>query len=179
MIFRRKTSPTEASQNPARVTAESVPAAELREASKTKKILLVDDDPIILGTLSLKLKSKGYQVVTASDGSQAITITRKEKPDLMLLDVCFPPDVAHGGGVPWNGFLIIEWLRRLSDTSSLPVIVMSAADRAEYKQRASAAGAAAFFQKPIDNEQLLTAIDTALLHKDSVGAVKPAAVFEI
>jgi FixJ family two-component response regulator len=56
---------------------------------------------------------------------------------------------------------------------------MSAADRAEYKQRASAAGAAAFFQKPIDNEQLLTAIDTALLHKDSVGAVKPAAVFEI
>ncbi|MGD0615781.1 MAG: response regulator [Verrucomicrobiota bacterium] len=161
------------------MTAESVAAPEPREASKTKKILLVDDDPVILGTLSLKLKSKGYQVVTASDGSQAIGVTRKEKPDLMLLDVCFPPDVAHGGGVPWNGFLIMEWLHRLSDTSSVPVIVMSGADRVEYKQRASAAGAAAFFQKPIDNDQLLTAIDTALLHKGSVGAVKPAPVVEI
>jgi CheY-like chemotaxis protein len=50
-----------------------VTAPESEETSK--KILLVDDDPIILGTLSLKLKSKGYQVVTASDGSQAITVS--------------------------------------------------------------------------------------------------------
>lgn len=159
------------------MTAEPVAAVESGETSK--KILLVDDDPIILGTLSLKLKSKGYQVVTASDGSQAITVTRKEKPDLMLLDICFPPDVAHGGGVPWNGFLIIEWLQRLSEASRPPVIVMTAADRTEYKQRAADAGAAAYFQKPINNDQLLTAIDTALLRKDSLGALQPAGGFDI
>src|SRR5664280_2271323 len=72
-MFRRKTAPVMANQSPARVTAESMAAPEPREASK--KILLVDDDPIILGTLSLKLKSKGYQVVTSSDGSQAITVS--------------------------------------------------------------------------------------------------------
>ena len=125
MIFPRKTAP----ENAARVKVESAPAIE--PGKDSKKILLVDDDPIILGTLSLKLKSKGYQVVTASDGSQAITVTREEKPDLMLLDICFPPDVAHGGGVPWNGFLIMEWLQRLTASSRPPVIVMSATDRAE------------------------------------------------
>jgi CheY-like chemotaxis protein len=130
-----------------------------------KKILVVDDDPVILQTLSLKLKSKGYQVVTAGDGSEAISVTRRERPDLMLLDVWFPPDVAHGGGVPWNGFLIAEWLRRAENTRQIPFIVMSGVDRAEFKARASAAGATAFFRKPIDNDQLLASIDVALCGK--------------
>ena len=177
MIFRRKTKPGAPSPLSTRLT--STPLSASVPLPDAKKILLVDDDPIVLGTLSLKLKSKGYQVVTASDGSQAITVTRKEKPDLMLLDVCFPPDVAHGGGVPWNGFLILEWLRRLAETSSLPVIMMSATDRAEYRQRASSAGATAYFQKPIDNDQLLTAIDTALVPIAGGGGPKPAAAFEI
>ena len=147
--------------------APEVPAA-------AKKILLVDDDPVILGALSLKLKAQGYRVVTASDGSQAINAARKERPDVMLLDVCFPPDVAHGGGVPWNGFLIMDWLRRLDETRKLPVIVMTAADKAEYKKRATEVGATAFFRKPIDNQELLTAIDTALLRKEDAAATQAA-----
>jgi DNA-binding response OmpR family regulator len=123
-----------------------------------KKILVVDDDAIILTRLAVKLKATGYEVFTATDGSNAVSIARREKPDLILLDITFPPDVAHGGGVPWDGFLIIQWLRRLDEITNVPIMVITGGDEAKYKDRALAAGAQAFFHKPIDNEELLNAI---------------------
>ena len=140
-------------------------------AAPPKKILLVDDNPIILKTLSFKLKSEGYQVLTAVDGSQAISTARNEKPDLILLDILFPPDVGHGGGVPWDGFLIIEWLRRGDGGRNVPIIIISGTDPAKYKDRSLAAGAVAFFQKPINNDELLAAIRKALSESNDV---KPA-----
>jgi DNA-binding response OmpR family regulator len=148
----------------ASLTTETDPSTAGQTGARHKKILVVDDDPIVLRTLELKLKSKGYDVITASEGSQAINVTRKEKPDLMLLDVNFPPDVSHGGGVPWNGFVITQWLRRLKETNTLPIIVISGVDQAEYAQKASAVGANAFLKKPINNDELLASIDTALCH---------------
>src|SRR5438445_484657 len=70
------------------------------DPSSLKKILVVDDDAIMRKTISLKLEAEGYAVVTAADGSEAIKCVREEKPDLILMDILFPPDVAHGGGVP-------------------------------------------------------------------------------
>jgi CheY-like chemotaxis protein len=77
-----------------------------------KKILVVDDSLLILQMMSMKLTANGYDVVTAEDGGTAVSTVRKEKLDLILLDLSFPPDVAHGGGVAWDGFLIMNWLRR-------------------------------------------------------------------
>jgi hypothetical protein len=71
------------------------------EAPKRKKLLIIDDDAVVLKTTAMQLQAAGYAVVTASDGSSAIQAVRKEKPDLILLDLTFPPDVAHGGGVPF------------------------------------------------------------------------------
>jgi CheY-like chemotaxis protein len=127
-----------------------------------KKILVVDDSPIIQKTLSMKLTANGYQVLTAEDGASAVSMTRREKPDLILLDLSFPPDVAHGGGVPWDGFLIMNWLQRIDEAKGIPIIVVTGSDAAEYKDRALAAGAVSYFQKPIDNDQLLTVIRQTL-----------------
>src|SRR5258708_35376570 len=82
---------------------------------KRKKILVVDDSPIILKTLSMKLKARGYDVLTAEDGSTAVSTARRERPDLILLDITFPPDVAHGGGVAWDCFLIMHWLKGMDE----------------------------------------------------------------
>ena len=123
-----------------------------------KKILVVDDSPIILKTLSMKLKTNGYDVVTAEEGGAAVSAVRRERPDLILLDISFPPDVAHGGGVAWDGFLIMNWLQRLEEAKGIPIIVITGGEPAQYKERALAAGAISFFQKPIDNEQLLAVI---------------------
>jgi len=127
-----------------------------------KKILLVDDDRVILKALSIKLKAKNYDVVTAVDGSEAVKYVRQEKPDLILLDVTFPPDVGSGGGVPWDGFRIVEWLKRLNGEVNTPIIVITGGDPAKYEERALSAGATAFFHKPIDNESLMTMIKNIL-----------------
>ncbi len=130
--------------------------------SGLKKILVVDDSPIILKTLSMKLKANGYEVLTAVDGGEAVSAARLKKPDLILLDIGFPPDVAHGGGVAWDGFLIMNWLRRLDEAKDIPIIVITGSEDAKYKERALASGAVSFFNKPIDNEGLLGVIRQVL-----------------
>jgi CheY-like chemotaxis protein len=127
-----------------------------------KKILIVDDNPVIITTLSMKLKAAGYDVVTATDGSEAVSSVRKEKPHLILLDLSFPPDVAHGGGVPWDGFRIIEWYRRMEEAKDIPVIVITGSEAEKYRERALASGAIGFFQKPVDNEELLNIIKNTI-----------------
>jgi CheY-like chemotaxis protein len=127
-----------------------------------KKILIVDDSAVIVAALSLKLRTKGYEVITAADGAAAVSAARREKPDLILLDISFPPDVGHGGGVPWDGFLIMDWLRRLELAKNIPVIVITGGDPVKYKERALAAGAVSFFHKPIDNDELLAVVSQTL-----------------
>lgn len=127
-----------------------------------KKILVVDDNPVVLRAMSLKLKSSGYDVLMAMDGSEAVSAARRQKPDLIVLDISFPPDVAHGGGVPWDGFLIMEWLRRMDEARTIPVIIITGGDPALYKEKALASGAVNFFQKPVDNNQLLATIHKIL-----------------
>lgn len=127
-----------------------------------KKILVVDDNPVVLRAMSLKLKSSGYDVLMAMDGSEAVSAARRQKPDLIVLDISFPPDVAHGGGVPWDGFLIMEWLRRMDEARTIPVIVITGGDPALYKEKALASGAVNFFQKPVDNNELLATIHKIL-----------------
>jgi CheY-like chemotaxis protein len=127
-----------------------------------KKILIVDDSLIILRVLSMKLKNSGYDVLTAQDGAAAVSTTRRERPDLIVLDLLFPPDVAHGGGVAWDGFLIMDWVRRLEGGKDIPIIVITGGDAAQFKDRSLAAGAIAFFHKPINNDELLSTIRLSL-----------------
>ncbi len=98
-----------------------------------KKILVVDDSPLILKLMSLKLTANGYDVITAEDGGTAVSTVRKEKPDLILLDISFPPDVGHGGGVAWDGFLIMTWLQRLEEAKHIPIIVITGGEPANTK----------------------------------------------
>ena len=126
-----------------------------------KKILVVDDNPVILKTMSMKLGSSGYRAITAVDGAEAVSAVRREKPDLILLDLRFPVDVGQGG-VPWDGFLIMQWLRRLDEAKHIPIIVVSGGDPAKFKDRAMAAGASHFFHKPINNDELLNVVRTTL-----------------
>ncbi|MBI3851640.1 MAG: response regulator [Verrucomicrobia bacterium] len=131
-------------------------------AGRRRKVLVVDDNAIVLKTLALKLKSNGYDVSTAMDGPEAISFVRKEKPDLILMDVSFPPDVGHGGGVAWDGFLIMDWVRRIEEAKHIPFIVITGGDPVKYEKRSRDAGAVAFFRKPIDHEGLISAIRRTL-----------------
>jgi CheY-like chemotaxis protein len=144
---------------------------------KRKRILIVDDNPVEQKALALKLTSNGYDVSVAEDGSVALSIARREKPDLILLDISFPPDVAHGGGVAWDGFLILNWLRRLEEAKETPVIFVTGLDPAKSKSRALAAGAVSFFQKPIDTDELLRVIWQQLASQKAKSEAKKRILF--
>ena len=127
--------------------------------SSTAKILVVDDNEVIVKTLSLKLKGAGYQVATAQYGAEAMSVVRMEKPDLILLDITFPPDVA---GVPWDGFRIMEWLHRVDESRKIPIIIITGGEDIKNKERAIASGAVAFFHKPINHDDLLKVVRATL-----------------
>jgi DNA-binding response OmpR family regulator len=118
-----------------------------------KKILIIDDDQHLQLGLSARLRARGYRVSCAADAISAITVARKELPDLIILDLGLPAG---------DGFLVLERMRDLADLVAIPVIVLSARDPADNKKRALDAGAVAFFQKPPDNHEFLGAIRHAL-----------------
>ena len=124
-----------------------------------KKILVVDDNPVMLKVLLLGLRSNGYEVFTAVDGPEAFSIVRREKPDLILLDIFFPPDIFESGNT-WDAFVIMHWLQRMGgpEAKNIPVFVMSGAEPEEFRDRSLAAGAADYFQKPIKIPELVDAI---------------------
>ena len=127
-----------------------------------QKILVVDDNVVVVKTIEMMLAKAGYQVLVAREGGEAVSMARKEKPDLIVLDINFPPDVAHGGGVAWDGFMIMQWLRRLDEAKGTPVIVITGMDPAQCHNKVMALGASAFFTKPVDHEKLLESIRQAL-----------------
>ena len=128
-----------------------------------KKILIVDDNQIILNVLSSALKPRGYEVLTAVDGPAAFTVVLREQPDLILLDIFFPPDIFQSGNT-WDGFLIMRWLQRMGgpQANRTPVFVISGAEPGEFRDRCLAAGAANYFQKPVKIPELLDAIQQIL-----------------
>jgi CheY-like chemotaxis protein len=122
-----------------------------------KKILVVDDDPVVLKALFLALRSRGYEMFAAFDGPEAFSIARQERPDLILLDIFYPPDAAQSGNT-WDAFLIIDWLQRSSVGYGIPIIIISVAEPGEFRERCLAAGAAGYFQKPVNLPELLDTI---------------------
>lgn len=126
------------------ITATKVSAVPAVPANG-QTILVVDDDPVFLKATAMKLESNGYAVLTARDGSAAIQAARRQKPNLLVLDINLSPDVASGGSVPWDGFRIMAWLRRFDDFKTTPVVMASIGDPVQHTREAIRAGAAAFF----------------------------------
>jgi DNA-binding response OmpR family regulator len=118
-----------------------------------KKILVVDDDQDLLMGLTARLNANGYTVISATNAISAITVARKEVPDLIILDLGLPGD---------DGFLVLERMGGLANLVAIPVIVLSARNPIQNERRALDAGAVAFFQKPADNRQFLAAIRRTL-----------------
>lgn len=134
-----------------------IPTIELpKPGFPRKKILVVDDDAVVLKILSFSLKSRGYDVVTATEGAEAIGLMRDEGPDLLIVDVGLAPDV----NLQWDGFQVADWIRRVN--GKIPTIMISGTDKVEFTERAAAAGAQAFFAKPIDVDHLFASIATVL-----------------
>ena len=112
-------------------------------------ILLVEDNEPSRDALSRRLARRGYHVLTATDGQQAVTLTREQCPHLVLMDLGLPVI---------DGWEATRQLKQDAATRHIPIIVLSAHAMTDDREMALAAGADDFDSKPVRFEQLLEKI---------------------
>ena len=122
-------------------------------SGERKKILIVDTEEDLLRSMSMRLKKSGYDVVIATDGVSATSTIKTEQPDLILLDINLPAG---------DGFAVMRRVSLNPQVAFTPIIVITARDPVETRTLALEAGAQAFFQKPVDIDELLDAIRNIL-----------------
>jgi len=102
------------------------------------KILLIEDDSLIIKIYSTRLKADGFEVISADNGEDGIAIAQKEMPDFILLDVMMPK---------MDGFKVLETLRAKDELKSIPIVVYSNLAQESEIQKAIDLGATEFIVK--------------------------------
>ncbi len=114
------------------------------------RVLVVDDEPQIRRSLQVNLEGKGYQVLTAEDGEQAVQVMAHQPPDVIVMDLLLP------------GIDGIELTRRIRKDSAVPIIFLSAIGEEQKKIDALEAGADDYVTKPFSVDELLARIKSVL-----------------
>jgi DNA-binding response OmpR family regulator len=117
--------------------------------TKPASILVVDDDPEIVTMLNTRLTKRGYKVVTAGDGNRAIELAKRERPDLVLLDVMMPGK---------SGWEVARALKQDPVTQNVKIVMVSAIGEKTNEITAPIYGADAHVDKPFEFEKLETVI---------------------
>ena len=121
-----------------------------------KRILIVEDEPGVLKVTKVRLEHEGYDVITATDGQEALQQAVSELPiHLVLLDIMLPR---------LNGYDVCRTLKRQPATADIPVIVFTATEAQQQRlgDRCIEVGAADWIKKPFDTKELLVKIRHAL-----------------
>jgi signal transduction histidine kinase/DNA-binding response OmpR family regulator len=125
----------------------------LGDANKEIKILVVDDDPNILRAIQQMLSHRGYRVVLARDGLEAVVRARDENPQLIVLDLYMPE---------MDGFEVIKRLRSWDETAHIPILVLTASNVALDEAKALTLGAERYVCKPFTEKELSRVVRDAL-----------------
>jgi CheY-like chemotaxis protein len=126
-----------------------------RKPLSGRRVLIVDDDAVVRSATSNLLRNHGFEVMTAADCSEAIGAIAQVKPDVILLDLSFPPEIAYGGGVSWDGLGLMFWLRGLKNAKGARFIIITGSTCQASREKALAHGVEGYLQKPIKPECLL------------------------
>ncbi len=125
--------------------------------TNTKKtILLVDDEPDLLESLSVRLRASGYEVMTAVDGLEALKKARSAAPDLIILDLMLPK---------MDGYKVARLLKFDGRYSGIPILILSARGQDMDKELGKKAGADDYLVKPFDSADLLARMKRLLAVK--------------
>ena len=121
--------------------------------SNSKKVLLADDEPDILEILKYNLQSEGYEVITAKDGDDALAKAKKEKPDLIVLDVMMPFK---------NGLEVCKILRAQSEYDNTLIMMLTALSDDETEIKGLESGADDYVSKPISPKVFKSRVNALL-----------------
>jgi two-component system chemotaxis response regulator CheY len=129
------------------------------------KILIVDDDKLIVSALSIRLRAEGHQVRSAYDGASAVEEAKFSQPDLIIMDINLPFS---------SGLKAVRQIREGTSLKDTPVIFLTASKVPALRKEAEAMGAAGFLEKPYEAEKVLTLVRTALAPRIAAVPRSPA-----
>ena len=123
-----------------------------QDHQEPKHVLIIEDDENLAMALSLRLKAAGYGTTTTYDALTGLNAAVSNPPALVLLDISMPAG---------NGFSVAEKIQTLIPTPT-PIIFLTASKKPDFRERAKKLGAAGYFEKPYEAEELFGAIQQAL-----------------
>lgn len=115
------------------------------------RVLVVDDEPDVLLLCRLNLQQRGHELLEAADGTTALEIARDLHPDVIVLDLMLP-------GI--SGYDVLEALQRDTETTNIPVLVLTAKSLRADRERSHGLGASAFLTKPFLPNELCEMVDS-------------------
>ena len=148
----------------AAVAAGEIPEAAIEQVKREKVVILADDSISVRKFVGRMLEKAGYRVRLAGDGLEALEIALQTRCDLIITDLEMPRT---------NGYELMMHLRQTPETKHIPVMVVTSRAGAKHKDRAMKEGAAAFLTKPVQDEQLITAV-TQLIGPAHTGTLSMA-----
>ena len=117
------------------------------------RVLIIDDDPVIVEAMSARLGHAGYEVHSAADGQAGLAAVEELRPDVILLDITLP-DI--------DGFEVNRRLKALPDLAGIPVVFVSAKVKDWAKRVAFATGARFYLSKPYDFNRLISVVGASV-----------------
>ncbi|MEM9216512.1 MAG: response regulator transcription factor [Cyanobacteria bacterium P01_F01_bin.150] len=127
----------------------------MKDSSSTdnKRLLLIDDDPNLILLVKDYLEFRGYEVMTAENGREALDMLDKDTPDMIICDVMMPE---------MDGYSLVEHVRKDSRMSWIPVLFLSAKGQSQDRVKGLSTGADVYMVKPFEPEELVAQVESSL-----------------
>ena len=122
-------------------------------AGNHRRLLLIDDDPNLILLVKDYLEFRGYEVVTAENGREALEVLEREIPDMIICDVMMPE---------MDGYSLVKHVREDSRTSWIPVLFLSAKGQSQDRVKGLNTGADVYMVKPFEPEELVAQVESSL-----------------
>ncbi|MGC9504134.1 response regulator transcription factor [Baaleninema sp.] len=123
------------------------------KTSSNKRLLLIDDDPNLILLVKDFLEFRGYEVISAENGREALELLEEKLPDLIICDVMMPE---------MDGYTFVEHVREDPRTSWIPVIFLSAKGQSQDRVKGLNTGADVYMVKPFEPDELVAQVEAAL-----------------
>lgn len=118
-----------------------------------KRLLLIDDDPNLILLVKDYLEFRGYEVITAENGREALEVLEQEIPDMIICDVMMPE---------MDGYAFVNQVRQEERTSWIPILFLSAKGQSQDKIKGLNIGADVYMVKPFEPEELVAQVEASL-----------------
>lgn len=118
-----------------------------------KRLLLIDDDPNLILLVKDYLEFRGYEVITAENGREALDVLELDIPDMIICDVMMPE---------MDGYALVQHVREDSRTSWIPVLFLSAKGQSQDRVKGLNTGADVYMVKPFEPEELVAQVESSL-----------------